>query len=52
MKVIRKFNLAEIGHQYESIEIEIEGDTIEYCIDTIENAWRKYCKAIVDGKVR
>ena len=31
MKVKRKFNLGRIGHQYESIEIEVEGEDIWRC---------------------
>lgn len=52
MKVRRKFNLSQIGHQYESIDIEVEGDSIEDIIQRIEEAWRAYCKAVVDGKVQ
>lgn len=52
MKVRRKFNLGRIGHQYESIEIEVEGNKIDQLIQEIEEAWEKYCRAIVDGKVQ
>lgn len=52
MKVTRKFNLARIGHQYESIDIEVESEDIEDAIQRIEEAWRAYCKAIVDGRVQ
>jgi len=52
VKVTRKFNLARIGHQYESIDIEVEGNDINEIIEAIEKAWREYCKAIVDGKVQ
>lgn len=52
MKVRRKFNLARIGHQYESIDIEVEGENIEDIIQEIEQAWRDYCKAIVEEKVQ
>jgi hypothetical protein len=51
MKITRKFNLAQIGHQYESIDIEIEGDDIDNIIRQIDEAWKVYCKAIVDGVV-
>jgi hypothetical protein len=51
MIVRRKFNLSQIGKSYESIDIEVEADTIEEAIKQIENAWRLYCKAIVDGTV-
>jgi hypothetical protein len=52
MKVRRKFNLSRIGHTYESIDIEVEGENITELIDEIEKAWREYCKAIVDGRVQ
>ena len=52
MRVTRKFNLARIGHQYESIEIEVEAETIETCVQLIEEAWRYYNKMIVEGKVQ
>jgi hypothetical protein len=52
MKVTRKFNLARVGHQYESIDIEVEGEKIEDIIVEINNAWKAYCKAIVDGVVQ
>jgi hypothetical protein len=52
MRVVRKFNLARIGHQYETIDIEVEGETIEGCVDMINEAWKFYCKAIVDGAVQ
>ena len=52
MKVRRKFNLSRIGHTYESIDIEVEGDNIEDIIQRIEEAWRAYCKAVVDEKVQ
>ena len=52
MKVRRKYNLSRIGHNYESIDIEIEGDYIEGIINRIEEAWRAYCKAIVEERVQ
>jgi len=52
MKVTRKFNLSRIGHSYESIDIEVEGEDIQKIIQQIEEAWRAYCKAIVDGLVQ
>ena len=52
MKVRRKYNLSRIGHQYESIDVEVEGDDIEDVIQRIEKAWRAYCKAIVEEKVQ
>lgn len=51
-KIRRKYNLGRIGHQYESIEIEVECDSIEEAIQLIEDAWRGYCRAIVEGKVQ
>ena len=52
MKVTRKFNLARIGHQYESIDIEVEGEKIEEIVSQINEAWKAYLKAIVDGVVQ
>lgn len=52
MKVTRKFNLGRIGHQYESIDIEVEGEDIQKMIEEINEAWKAYCKAIVDGLVQ
>ena len=52
MKVRRKYNLSRIGHSYESIDIEIEGESIEEVILAIDDAWRAYCKAVVEGRVQ
>ena len=52
MKVRRKFNLGRIGHRYECIEIEVEGEDIQQMIREINEAWKAYCKAIVDGVVQ
>jgi len=52
VKVRRKYNLGRIGHQYESIEVEVEGEDIKDIIKRIEDAWRAYCGAIVDGLVQ
>lgn len=52
MKVRRKFNLGRIGHKYESIEIEVEGEDIKDIITRINDAFKAYCKAIVDGVVQ
>lgn len=52
MIVRRKYNLSRIGHSYESIDIEVEGVDIEEIIQRIEEAWRAYCKAIVEEKVQ
>jgi len=52
VRVARKYNLERIGHRYESIEIEVEGDDISDIIKRIEEAWRVYCRAIVEGAVQ
>lgn len=52
MKVRRKFQLERIGKRYESIDIEVEVETIEEAIAWIERAWRAYCKAIVEERVQ
>lgn len=52
MKIRRKFNLSRVGHNYESVDIEVESGTIEEAMLTIEDAWRAYCKAIVEGRVQ
>ena len=52
MKVTRKFNLARIGHQYETVDIEIEGETLADIILQIDEAWRAYSKAITSGVVQ
>lgn len=52
MKVRRKFNLGRIGHPYESIEFEVESNSVQEAINLIEEAWRAYCKAIVDEVVQ
>jgi len=53
MKIRRKFNLGRIGHKYESVEIEVEGEStrLDQLIMDIHLAWKAYCKAIVDGVV-
>lgn len=52
MKIRRKFNLARVGRQYESIDIEVEGTDVEALINEIEETWRAYCKAIVEERVQ
>lgn len=52
MRISRKFNLARIGHQYESVDIEIEGENTAEIIVQIEEAWRTYSQAIVNGDGR
>lgn len=52
MKVRRKYNLSRIGHSYESIDIEIEGTDIKWIVSEIEEAWRYYRKAVVEGRVQ
>lgn len=49
MRVRRHFNLARIGHQYDSIEIEVETSTIDEAITEIQKAWEAYCQAITKG---
>ena len=51
MKVTRKFNLGRIGQQYESIEIEVEGELINDIIVKIDDAWKAYCAAIKSGVI-
>jgi hypothetical protein len=51
MKVRRHFNLDRIGRRFDSIEIEVETATIDEAIREINEAWKTYCKAIVDGAV-
>ena len=52
MKVTRKFSLARIGHQYESVDIEIEGERMEEIIVKIDEAWKTYSAAIKNGVVQ
>lgn len=52
MIVRRKYNLSRIGRSYESIDIEVEADRIDDAIALIEDAWRAYCQAILEGKVQ
>lgn len=52
MKVARKFNLGQLGHQYESLEIEVEGERIDDIILQIDEAWKAYCRAIQAGLVQ
>jgi len=52
MRITRKYNLEVITRKYESIEIEAQGEDPNDIIAKIDAAWRAYCKAIVDGKVR
>jgi hypothetical protein len=52
VKVTRKFNLGRIGHQYESIEIEVEGENIADIIVQIDEAWKAYLNAINIGVVQ
>jgi hypothetical protein len=52
MKVRRHFNLDRIGKKYESIEIEVETETVVEAVDQIETAWRFYCKMIAEGTVQ
>lgn len=51
MKVTRKLNLGRIGHQYESIEIEVESESIKDAILQIDEAWKAYKEAIKAGVV-
>jgi hypothetical protein len=51
MKVTRKFSLARIGHQYETIEIEMKGEHINDIIVLIDDAWKAYCAAIKSGVI-
>ena len=51
MKLRRKFNLRRIGIEYESVDIEVEGEDAEKLIAEIEAIWKKYSEAIVNGKV-
>ena len=51
MNVRRKYNLAQIGRTYESIDIEVTGEDIEDIIQRIENAWQIYRKSILEKKV-
>lgn len=52
MKIRRKFNLGRIGHQYESIEIEVDGEDLTDLLTRIELAWRGFNEAITAGKVQ
>jgi len=52
MKIIRKFNLAEIGKQYESIEIEIENGAPADIIKKIDETYNYYVQQIQAGQVR
>ena len=52
MKIRRTFNLSKIGHRYESVVIEMEGDDVLDLIQRIDRAWRAYAKAIQEGKVQ
>ncbi len=52
MKIVRKFNLAELGKQYESVEIEVEGDTPAEIIKRIDDVYQYYKDQIANGVVR
>jgi len=52
MKVTRKYSLASIGHQYETLSIEIEGERMSEIIIEIENAFKTYSEAIKKGLVQ
>lgn len=52
MKIVRKFNLAELGKQYESVEIELEGDTPADLIRRIDEVYQYYKDQIARGVVR
>lgn len=52
MKVRRKFNLGRIGHQYESLDIEVEAETIDEAAELIEKAWEHYCRLVVEDKIQ
>lgn len=47
----RKFNLQRIGIQYESVDVEVEGKDVQSLIEKIEQVWKTYSEAIVNGKV-
>lgn len=50
--VQRKFNLSRINRSYESVDIGVYAESIEEAIQKIEEAWRYYCKMIVEEKVQ
>jgi len=52
LKVRRKFSLNRINKSYESLDIEVEGNTMEECILEIEGCWRLFCQRVVEGKVQ
>jgi len=52
MKVTRKFSLDRIGHRYESVTVEVEGENIDDIAKRIDDAWKAYCKLIAEGKVQ
>lgn len=51
MKLRRKYNLRRIELDYESIDIEVEGEDAEKLIAEIEATWKLYSEKIVNGKV-
>jgi len=52
MRVTRKFNLGRVGHQYESLEIEVEAYSIEKAAEIIEESWKTYRTLMKEGKIQ
>lgn len=54
MKVRRKFNLVRISveNPYETLDIELEAESIEEALKQIEEAWRLFCKWKSEGKIQ
>ena len=42
MKVRRKYSLNRIGLQYESLDIEVEHETIQECLHDIQRCWQQF----------
>ena len=51
MRIARKYSLNKLGHLYETIEIEEQGEKVEDVIKKIDEAWQTYRRALETGWV-
>jgi hypothetical protein len=52
MEIKRKFNLSEVGKQFETVEIGIEGDNIIEIAEKVNNCYKVYAHMVRTGQIR
>lgn len=52
MKIGRKFSLDELGLKYESVYIEVQGDSAIEITDRINEVYKDYVEKIKKGEIR